>query len=77
MAADNPAIGAAASLRSLVITPWGDPSVVVVADVALVVVLRVVLNGKIGAVCAALRIVCLIIDNQAKVRIVIKQDISC
>ena len=32
---------------------------------------------EIGAVCAALRIVCLIIDNQAKVRIVMKQDISC
>ena len=43
-------MGAAASLRSLVITPLGDPSVVLVTVLNSVVVLTVVRKGKIGTV---------------------------
>ena len=49
VAADSPAIGAAASLKSLVITPEGDPSVVVDTVVVCADVLKVVLNGSVGA----------------------------
>ena len=50
MAAERPAIGAAASLSSLVITPLGEPSSVVVLVVLTVVlvVLTVVRNGRTG-----------------------------
>ena len=51
VAADRPAMGAAASLKSLVITPDGEPSVVVVGVsvvVVVVVVRKVVRNGRIG-----------------------------
>ena len=43
-------MGAAASLRILVITPCGDESVVLATVTTSVVVLRVVRNGKVGAV---------------------------
>ena len=49
MAADSPAMGAAASLRILLSTPAGLPSVVTVASVVVVVVVgrAVVRKGKI------------------------------
>ena len=50
MAADRPAMGAAASLSSFVMTPLGVPSSVVLLCVLVVLVLRVVRNGKTGAV---------------------------
>ena len=67
MAADRPAIGAAASLSSLVITPEGDPSVVVDTVVVCVDVLNVVLNGSVGAVAVVVLAVVLgamlVLDN--------------
>ena len=50
-------MGAAASLSSLVMTPLGVPSSVVVLTVVVEVVLRVVRNGRTGAVSLARSVV--------------------
>ena len=72
-------MGAAASLSSLVMTPLGVPSSVVVVVVEVDVVLKVVRNGSTGAVSLALIVVVAreVVDVVVVVAVVVVVDRDC
>ena len=63
-------MGAAASLKSLVITPCGDESVVLATVTISVVVLKVVRNGKVGAVTVFLLLFSVVVVVELRVVVV-------